>query len=86
MCFRLLVHDGILGEKWAVWLGCDVACERKVTAAVSNSLVQDNARNMARNGEKGLQGFLNFLALSPKLVAQLLLFSPPFLANLETVN
>lgn len=21
MCFRLLVHDGILGEKWAVWLG-----------------------------------------------------------------
>lgn len=39
-----------------------------------------------RNSEKGIEDLLDGLAFPPKLAAQLLPFSPLFLANLETVN
>lgn len=38
------------------------------------------------NSEKGIEDLFGCLVLSPKLAAQLLLLSPLFLANLETVN
>lgn len=72
-----------LGEEWSVWLRGDEAWERQVPTASSSSLGWEQPGTWPGMG-RSIEDFLVCLALSPKLVAQLLLFLS--LANLESVN